>query len=199
MARLIFFDQGHRYELDGEEIPSVSELTRFMSWEIYGDVAQFTLDNAANRGTTVHKLCEALDKYGQIECPADVAGYVQAYVTCLKEHRPTWELIEKPIYHPDKLYAGTLDRYGTLDGKAALVDIKTSSAIQKPLYGAQLNLYRMALGKDVDALYVLHLKKDGTYKLVEMPIEDATAQACITLHYALKKKKRKRKEKPGNE
>jgi ATP-dependent exoDNAse (exonuclease V) beta subunit len=195
MANLLFFDQGHRYEVDGEEVPSVSELTRFMSREIYGTVNQYTLDQAAERGTSVHKLCEALDKYGTIECPEHLTGYLQGYLQFLKEHKPEWEYIEKPICHPDKLYAGTLDRYGTMDGKTVLVDIKTSSAIQKPLYGAQLNLYRLALVKPVEGLYILHLKKDGTYKLVEMPQEDAMAQACITLHYALKKKKRKRKEK----
>jgi hypothetical protein len=140
-------------------------------------------------------LCEALDKYGQAECPADVAGYVQAYVRFLQDHHPVWKLIEKPIYHPDRLYAGTLDRYGTLDGKAALVDIKTSHTVQKPLYGAQLNLYRMALGKAVDALYVLHLKSDGAYRLVPIPTDDTAAQACITLHYALKKPTRKTKRK----
>ena len=41
MATLLFFDQGHKYTLDGEELPSVSELCRFLSREIYGDVAQW--------------------------------------------------------------------------------------------------------------------------------------------------------------
>ena len=35
MATLLFFDQGHKYTLDGEELPSVSELCRFLSREIY--------------------------------------------------------------------------------------------------------------------------------------------------------------------
>ena len=75
------------------------------------------------------------------------------------------------------------------------MDIKTSSTLKKPLYTAQLNLYRMMLPEPVDALYILHLKPNGTYKLVELPIDDALANACITLHIALKKKKRTRKEK----
>ena len=64
IAQLIFFEKDHIYELNGEQLPSVSELTRFISREVYGDVAQFRLDNAAERGTKVHKLTEALDKYG---------------------------------------------------------------------------------------------------------------------------------------
>lgn len=171
----------------------MSELTRFISREVYGTVTQFTLDNAAERGTKVHKLCEALDKYGECEAPEDVSGYVMAYLKFLKEHKPEWKQIEAAHFHPDKIYAGTIDRYGTLDGKRVILDIKTSSAIQKPLYTAQLNLYRLMLTEPVDALIIAHLHKDGKYKLVELPIDDALATACITLHQALKKKPRKKK------
>ena len=116
-----------------------------------------------------------------------------AYLKFLKEHKPEWTEIETAHHHPDKIYAGTLDRYGTLDGRRAVVDIKTSRVIQKPLYTAQLNLYRLMLSEPVDALIILHLKADATYKLVELPIDDALAAACITLHQALKKKPRKKK------
>ena len=63
MGKLIFYDKEHEYELNGEIVPSVSELSRFASREIYGDVNQYILDNAADRGTKVHKQCELLDKY----------------------------------------------------------------------------------------------------------------------------------------
>lgn len=193
MANLVFYDSGHVYELDGEKLPSVSELTRFISREVYGAVTQFTLDNAAERGTKVHKLCEALDKYGECEAPEDVSGYVMAYLKFLKEHRPEWREIETAHYHHDKLYAGTIDRCGTLDGRRVVLDIKTSSALQRTLYTAQLNLYRLMLAEPVDALIIAHLKADATYKLVELPIDDALAGACITLHQSLKKKPRKKK------
>ena len=195
IAQLIFFEKDHIYELNGEQLPSVSELTRFISREVYGDIAQFRLDNAAERGTKVHKLTEALDKYGEADVSEDVLPYLQAYVKFRKEHDVAWEKIEYATHHPESLYAGTLDRLGTVDGKRCIVDIKTSSTLKKPLYTAQLNLYRMMLTSPVDALYILHLKPNGTYKLVELPIDDTLANACITLHTALKKKKRTRKEK----
>lgn len=191
MAELLFFDQGHTYQLDGETIPSVSELTRFLSREIYGSVTQYTLDNAADRGTRVHKCCEALDKYGSCEASEDISHYVKAYIAFTREHRPAWEKIEWAAHHPQGLYAGTIDRLGTVDGKRTLLDIKTSSAVQKALYGAQLNLYRLMLDSPVDELVILHLRPDASYKLVPLPISDGVASACITLHEALKKKKRK--------
>ena len=75
MATLLFFDQGHKYTLDGEELPSVSELCRFLSREIYGDVAQWRLDNAADRGTAVHKACESLDKFGSVDVQDAILPY----------------------------------------------------------------------------------------------------------------------------
>lgn len=192
MSQLIFYDSGHIYELDGEQIPSVSEITRFLSREIYGEVSQYKLDQAAERGTKVHRLTEALDKYGEIEAPADVLPYLKAYLSFRKEHTVEWSEIEKAHYHPDKLYAGTIDRVGTVDGVRCILDVKTSYAVKKNLYGAQLNLYRMMLAEPVDALYILHLKPDGKYKLVELPIDDSVATACLTLHEATKKKRRKK-------
>lgn len=197
MANLVFYDTDHRYELDGEQVPSVSELTRFISREIYGTVSQYTLDTAADRGSRVHKLCEALDKYGEIECPEDVSGYVMAYLKFLKTTPTYWQEIEKPHFHPDHIYAGTPDRVGYVDGERCIVDIKTSSALQKTLYTAQLNLYRKMLPESVDKLYILHLHKDATYKLVELPISDDLADACITLHQTLKRHTKKPRRKKG--
>ena len=193
MAHLLFFDEGHKYTIDGEELPSVSELTRFISREIYGDVGQFNLDRAADRGTAVHKATELLDKYGTAEIDEDIAPYLQAYIAFRKEHKCEWQKIEYATHHPENLYAGTLYRVGTIDGKLVVLDIKTSSTIQKPLYTAQLNLYRKMLPDPIEQLVILHLKKDGTYKLIDMPIDDTLADACITMHEALKKKKRSKK------
>ena len=193
MAQLLFFDEGHKYTIDGEELPSVSELTRFISREIYGDVGQFNLDRAADRGTAVHKATELLDKYGTAEIDEDIAPYLQAYIAFRKEHKCEWQKIEYATHHPDNLYAGTLDRVGTVDGNLAILDIKTSSTIQKPLYTAQLNLYRKMLPDPIEQLIILHLRKDGTYKLIDIPIDDTLADACITMHEALKKKKRSKK------
>ena len=193
MAQLLFFDEGHKYTLDGEELPSVSELTRFISREIYGDVGQFNLDRAADRGTAVHKATELLDKYGTVEIDEDISPYLKAYIAFRKEHKCEWQKIEYATHHPENLYAGTLDRVGTVDGKLVVLDIKTSSTIQKPLYTAQLNLYRKTLSDPIEQLVILRLKNDGTYKLIDIPIDDTLADACITMHEALKKKKRRKK------
>lgn len=199
MAKLLFFDTTHTYTIGGEVIPSVSEICRFMSREIYTDIQQFTLDRAAERGTRVHKALEILDLYGKAEISEDIEPYIRAYLQFRKDHEVSWDKIEWATHHPDNLYAGTLDRYGIVDGKRAIVDFKAIATVDpahRKLYTAAQNLYRKMLPDDmpVEAIYILHLKKDGTYKLIELPIEDELSDACLALHYALKKRKRKKKE-----
>lgn len=201
MATLLFFDQDHRYTLDGEELPSVSELCRFLSREIYGDVAQWRLDQAADRGAAVHKATEALDKYGKVDVQDGILPYLQAYLLFRREHPSEWQKIEYASHHPERKYAGTIDRYGTVDGLLSVLDIKTSYTIHRPLCAAQLNLYRWLLernGMPVARMYILHLKKDGTYQLRPFEKDDALPDALLTLHNALKKKARKNNAR-GNE
>lgn len=194
MAQLLFFDQGHKYTLDGVELPSVSELCRFLSREVYGTVAQYTLDQAAERGTKVHKACEALDVYGKVEVSEDFLPYVNAYLQFRREHDVQWNMVECSIAHQSERYAGTVDRYGALDGVKVLVDLKTTYTVHKRLAIAQLNLYRWMIeaeGHPVEKQYILHLKKDG-YKLVEIEKNDDVPRALLTLHRLMEKKRRKK-------
>lgn len=199
MAQLTFYDDKHEYWYNGERISSVSEILRFASTELYKTVNQAVLDDAKDRGTRVHKACEALDKEGTVDADSDIAGYVKAYVKFVREHKPKWELIEKPMMHPSREYAGTLDRYGTIDNcRFCVLDIKTTSRINRQTVSPQLYAYRKILtdGDAVKAsgiaLLSLQLKKDGTYTLSQhddgMPIWNA----CMVLHRAFKKKERKK-------
>ena len=204
MAKLVFYDVDHRYTVDGQEVPSVSELTRFITREVYEDTPKLAMNNAADRGTRIHRATEALDKFGTVEIESggeedDITPYISAYAQFLKEHTPNWEQIEWPV-HNGMLYAGTLDRYGTMDGKMVILDIKTAASIGsllKVLYTAAQNLYRMAIEPEytVEAIYILQLKKDGKYRLIELEIQNELAEACIELHLALRKKKKGKKTK----
>jgi hypothetical protein len=237
MARLIFFDDTHTYTVDGEEFPSVSEISRFASREVYGEVSQFNLDNACSRGSAVHKATEILDKYGKCECDEDIEPYVRAYVKFRKDFGiKDYAHIEKALAHEELKYAGTIDRIYTIDEKfaeavsehckdfvfvdengkvekrkgnfeirkdgIAIIDLKSSSVVQNILALIQLNAYRLSaehngLG-EVQALFILHLGKDGKYKFIGYELNENLFRACLFLHKALQKKKRVKKENTEN-
>lgn len=198
MAQVITLDeQQHIYRLpNGEEIPSVSEIIRFIHKEIYGDLNQFKLDRAAERGKSVHRACEVIDKYGEVECDEITLPYVQAYVNFMKETKKQWAGIEVSMQHPTLRYAGTLDRFEWTGQGFAIWDIKTTSALQKNALLAQLNGYRLmaeiAFNKPCTGLFCLHLKADGTFKEVEIPMDDTLFMACYQLHKAFERKRRKK-------
>lgn len=240
MARLIFFDDTHTYTVDGEEFPSVSEISRFASREVYGEVSQFNLDNAASRGSAVHKTTEILDKYGKCECDEDIVPYLKAYVQFRKDFGiKDYAHIEKALANEELKYAGTIDRVYTIDekfaeavsencksfifinrdgkversksakdlssfvGKNAIIDLKSSSVVQNVLALIQLNGYKLSVEQnglgEVAALFILHLEKEGKYKLIGFEINPDLFMACLTLHKALQKKKRVKKENTENE
>ena len=194
---LIFREEDHKYFLNGEEIPSVSELTRFLSREVYGEADPIALDRAAEKGTAVHDALQTLDEKGEVEVPSEYDGYIAAYLKFRAEHDVEWREIEWMV-HTDK-YAGRIDRYGYVDGKPCIVDFKTTSRITKAhevLYTAAQNLYQEAIcfTKPVDMLYVLQLKSDGTYKLISLSYDTDLAAACLIMHNAFAKTKRKKKK-----
>ena len=192
MKKLQFFDTGHRYELGGVEIPSVSEVIRFLSREVYGEINKYILDNAADRGTRVHKATEVLDALGTVDCDDDIVGYVSAYARFRREHAVEWDAVELPLAHASGRYAGTIDRRGLLDGNYCTLDIKSSAAVKKTLVKAQLNGYEdMARSNGLPSasrLYCLQLKPTGKYALYPVAIDNTEFVACLALHEAAKRK-----------
>lgn len=213
MKNLKFFDEGHRYELDGIELPSVSEISRFASREVYGnDISKYVLDKACERGTAVHKATEELDKTGKCEISPEYVEYLNAYVKFRNDFNiKKYAYIEKPLADEETGYAGTLDRVYVIDedfakavkkqcktdisefiGQYAIIDLKTSSTVKKQLAQIQLpaysNLLCSALSNCADFLGILHLKKDGKYKLTPYEDDLSLFNACLTLHKAFAKK-----------
>lgn len=214
MKNLKFFDEGHRYELDGVELPSVSEISRFASREVYGnDISKYVLDKACERGTAVHKAMEELDKTGKCEISPEYAEYLNAYVKFRKDFNiKEYTYIEKPLADEEMGYAGTFDRVYKIDedfakavkkhcktdiseliGQYAIIDLKTSSTVKKQLAQIQLPAYSNLLCQNslvtcVGFLGILHLKKDGKYKLTQYVDDLNLFNACLFLHKAFTKK-----------
>ena len=201
MAQLLFFDEKHEYILGEEKIPSVSELARFASREIYGNINQYTLDNACDRGTRVHKCCENIDLFGECDVDDDIVGYIKAYIQFRKDYdikKENIALVEKALAHNDMKFAGTIDRVFKIDGKTIIVDLKSSSVVKKTLAKIQLNgydkLYFHNYNEVVDDLWILQLKTDSTYSVFKIAKDDTLFMACYNIDKELRTGKRKKKE-----
>lgn len=182
--KIDFNEEKHEYSVDGVKVPSVSEILAPLSADRYRDLNPAVLQQAAARGTAIHEATEALDYDLNPEIMPDIAGYVEAYIAFLRDYFPQWEMVEGLVCNADwdgveivPIYAGTVDRYGKIDGRPCVVDIKTyASMTTDALIAAscQTQLYRCAIDNNYTSLwhdmkrYVLHLKKDGGYRLIDL-------------------------------
>ena len=131
------------------------------------------LAQAARRGTLVHEYTESIDcglPLEEIDIEPELAGYVQAWMRFKRDWLFTPLHIEKPLYSATSGYAGRIDRIGTVNGQLAIVDVKTTTSfdrLAKIALACQLSGYdRLCVENDIpdiDYLYGVQLKKDGTY------------------------------------
>lgn len=191
--KIDFDEEKHEYTAGGVHIPSVSEILAPLNAERYSSINPMVLQDAARRGRAVHELTEAidyeLDLWGDDEIDPELEGYVSAYYQFLFDHAVEWLAVEQILscyrYPEDELpiYCGTIDRLGIIDERLSVVDIKTYASMSTEAQmtaSCQTALYRDALlnGKPGDSFhasqdesikrYILHLKKDGKYRLIDL-------------------------------
>jgi hypothetical protein len=71
-------------------------------------------DEAANRGTQVHKMGERLMAGETVVVPDQIKGYVNSYVRFLDEFQLRVRFIEALVYSESHRYVGTLDIFGDI-------------------------------------------------------------------------------------
>ena len=182
----------HTYTIDGVEVPSVTTVCRFLSYDQKSD-KPWLARVAADRGTRVHEACAAIDYGLYPEETEDISGYLKAYRRFLKDYRPDWEGIEYTVGSAEIGIAGTIDRFGTLyDGRRCILDIKTGTQLHDAPLRAQLTGYKRLLALDrgfyPEYLYALQLSKDGTYTMVDVRQDDELLNACMFIHNAVRRK-----------
>ena len=168
-TRLVFDEEKHLYLYDGHIYPSVTEICAPL--QSFADVSPAILQQAQRRGSQVHEYAQLID-YGvepdALEVEPELAGYVLAYMRFLRDYKPEWSMIEQPLVNTAEKYAGTLDRFGKIDGRPWLVDLKTPAQPKRPTrisWACQLEGYSRMLECDIYRRADLQLKKDGTYRL----------------------------------
>ena len=222
--KIDFDAEKHEYSVGGVKIPSVSEILAPLSADRYDGLNPWMLKAAAAKGTAVHEATELIDYGIEPEEDSELEPYLLAYQTFLCEHEVEWEMIERIVYYKRlpqdeiPLFAGTVDRFGKVNGKYAVVDIKTYASLSTDAMlnaSCQTALYAYAIddmqdgGWQRDAQtyrYVLHLRKDGTYRFVDLNNFDKTrgfnsgavAWWCYSIHNELAEARKNRKRGKNN-
>jgi hypothetical protein len=135
-------------------------------------------DEAADRGTRVHKfiedfvaailLGESQDPFGSglpvVEAGRDIAEQVERFIKWWLEHDVRPKLQEQKVWSVDGGgYAGTMDAYWQVDGKWYVIDVKTSKGLW-PEHEMQLAGYYHAFIErfpkmPVDGVAFLHISE----------------------------------------
>lgn len=182
---LEYFDETHTYLYDGLMLPSVSQILGAKFRNEYASVPPAVLNNAAQRGTAVHKAIENYNNSGY----DDGSEAVRNFKFLQKQYG--FEVLDSElpivIFKDDMPVAcGRLDMTMLMDGATGIADIKTVSTLNKEKIAYQLNLYRIGLmqsyGVDAKFLKIIHLR-DGIRKVVDCPVNEGMALEIIEEYY----------------
>lgn len=99
LPELTFDEASHIYRLNGDIIPSVSELMEPLKDQCYGGISKRTLENAAIKGSAVHNSIENWIKFGIDDIPSEHRGYFNGFVEWWKQYKPRVFGSEVRIYH----------------------------------------------------------------------------------------------------
>lgn len=203
-SKVQFDEATHTYTLDGVELPSVTHIIRYLAVDKAKNADPNMAMIARERGSVVHEATVMYDYSGEIpdDFPVEYAPYLEAYVQFVRDYKPQWILTEHAMGSNamGMGYAGTLDRFGLIDGEYAILDIKTSYKVDMPSLSAQLTAYLSLLYKEYSPaiwdeilkkglnLYGLQLMRDGKYRLYKCDesVGDILFQSCLKIYRATK-------------
>lgn len=132
------------------------------------------VENAANRGTKVHKICEGIiSGLGELSVDPETWGYIESF-------KSWWSLghdvamMEERFYDDELEITGQVDLILNTPTGLTLVDLKTSYSPSKT-WAIQGNAYAYLAknhGHNITKIIFLHLnKKGGEPKLYEYPVD----------------------------
>lgn len=160
LARLTLQEDGHLYALDGEPIPSVSEILKIQGNPYYARTTRAM--ESIDRGSRVHQATEMMDTLGMgpLDFEPDLLPYLTGWQQFLEQTQAKVIHIEQRVYSETLWYAGTFDRIIELYGHLCLIDIKTGG--KQKIHPVQLAAYAIAweemTGQAIDNAGIVYLK-----------------------------------------
>lgn len=192
----IVIDKEHRYSVDGEFYPSITQIIVEAGLTNLSVVSDELLERARAFGTACHLACRFWDEGKLDESKLDPAlrPYLDSWIKFMREVKPLWFEIEKPLVSQKLKLAGTPDRVGIIGGVISIVDLKTSAVVHvsAEIQTAGYKLLHNENYKDpVLHRYTVKLGPDG-YKMKQHTddITDEKVLYCSLQIYKWKEAKR---------
>lgn len=152
-------------------------------------------DKAKIRGTAVHTAAEQIALGIEARVAPEYVPYVEQYRRWLDKFAPRYLLAECPVYNVSHRYAGTLDAIVEIDGRALIVDYKTTEygpdedRNRPPYPEAALQLVAYARAELVGVLSEQRYESNRRYYLFDpsaehepMPPVDGALSVVISPH-----------------
>lgn len=176
----------HTYKLGGKSVPGVSAVLEPL--QKLDDIPPDILAAAAEFGTQVHQAVHLfnVDDLVMDSLAPRVARYLDGYCKFLADSRMQILLTEKRVGSPKYGYCGTLDLWGELQKRRALLDVKATAAyprIVEPQSAAYAQALQETTGDTTQRRYCLHLREND-YKLTECknPQDFNVFLSCLNVH-----------------
>lgn len=178
---LEYIDETHTYLVDGVIVPSITQILKIKFGNKYAEVSAEVLQNAAEKGTAVHKAIEKYCKTGEIENLIEVKNFI------FLQKQYKFEVLENEVpiilfKNDEPIAAGRLDIVLKIDNVIGGGDIKRTSVLDKEYLAYQLNLYRIGYKQCYDIewkfLKGIHLREEKR-KFVDLPINEKMAWELV--------------------
>lgn len=167
---VVFNEDDHTYTLNDKQLHGITGmLSRQLFADKYKGIPEYILQQAAERGTKIHKDCEFADATGLEPQTIEGKNYL--------ELRENFEVVANEYTVSDNEYfASNIDCVWSKDGEVILADIKTTSHLDEDYISWQLSIYAYLFELQnshlkVSKLYAVWLRGDIA-KLVEISRKD---------------------------
>ena len=150
---------------------------------------------AGNVGDLTHEYIEKAMKGEKPKMPVNkqIRNGIKAFVKWAKENNFKPKLVEKKVYSKRFRYAGTMDIEGLVNGKLAIIDIKTSNRIYDEMryqVVAYQNAREEETGKKYEERWIIRLgKEDGEFEAVRLDDYEKDFKAFLAALILYRRKK----------
>lgn len=164
-----FTEEGHIYrDIDGNKIPSVSEILQSSGASDFSFVKPEVMKRAQEFGTAFHRVAHLMEQGKLKSYDPAMEPWIAKLRLWSEIARPQWSIMEKPLASRFG-FAGTPDRFGSFGSyKNAILDYKTGA--YSPAHAIQTAGYQILTEENlrlkVKNRFTLYIS-DDKYNMIE--------------------------------